>query len=145
MNAKEYLGQAYRMEQRVQSKMDQIAALRSMATCVTTCIGREPVSHTRNNTAMQDTVGRIMEAEQELNEEIDALVDLKREIKQTIDQVPDVTLRLVLEKRDLCFQKWEQIALDMYYSLRSVQEKHREAVRIVQQILDERVREDERQ
>ena len=145
MNAKDYLRQAYRLEQRVQSKLEQIEALRSMAAGMTSSLGPEPVSQTRNHTAMQDTVVRIMEAEQELNGEIDALVDLKREIKQTIDQVPDVTLRLVLEKRDLCFQKWEQIALDLYYSLRSVQEKHREAVRIVQQILDERVREDERQ
>lgn len=47
-------------------------------------------------------------------------------------------MRLVLEKRNLCFEKWEQIAVDMYYSLRSVQEKHREAVRLVQEILDER-------
>ena len=138
MNAKEYLRQAYRLEQRVQSKLEQIEALRSMAANVTSSISREPVSHTRNNTAMQDTVVRIMEAEKELNDEIDALVDMKREIKQTIDRVPDVTLRLVLEKRDLCFQKWEQIALDMFYSLRSVHEKHREAERIVQEILDGR-------
>ncbi len=145
MDAKEFLNRAYRMEQRVQSKLEQIEALKSLATHVTASFGSEPVDRTRNNTAMQDTVGRIMEAEKELNDEIDALVDLKREIKQTIDMVPDITLRLVLEKRDLCFQKWEQIALEMFYSLRSVQEKHREAVRAVQQILDERVREDERQ
>ena len=138
MNAKEYLNQAYRMEQRVKSKLDQIEALRSMASSVTSSLGTEPVVHTRNQTSMQDTVIRIMEAEQELNDEIDALVDIKRDIKQTIDLIPDVTLRLVLEKRDLCFQKWEQIAVDMYYSLRSVQEKYREAVRAVQKILDER-------
>ena len=138
MNAKEYLNQAYRMEQRVQSKLEQIEDLRSLASHVTSSIGSEPVVHTRNNTAMQDTVIRIMEAEQELNAEIDELVEIKQDIKRTIDLVPDVTLRLVLEKRNLCFQKWEQIACEMYYSLRSVQEKHREAVRIVQEILDER-------
>ena len=144
MNAKEYLNQAYRLEQRVQSKLAQIEALRSMAANFSLAVDREPVSHTRNHTAMQDTVLRILEAEQELNDEIDALVDMKREIKQTIDQVEDITLRLVLEKRDICFEKWEKIALDMFYSLRSVQEKHREAVRAVQEILDAGAREDER-
>lgn len=138
MNAKEYLQQAFRLEQRVQSKLAQIEALRSMAANVSLAVDREPVSHTRNHTAMQDTVLRILEAEQELNDEIDALVDMKREIKQTIDQVEDITLRLVLEKRDICFEKWEKIALDMFYSLRSVQEKHREGVRAVQAILDAR-------
>ena len=144
MTAQEYLSRAYRMEQQVESKLQQIEALRSMAESLTSCIGTEPVSHTRNHTAMQDTVLRILEAEQELNDEIDALVDMKREIKQTIDQVEDITLRLVLEKRDICFEKWEKIALDMFYSLRSVQEKHREAVRAVQEILDAGAREDER-
>ena len=138
MNAKEYLNQAFRMEQRVQSKLEQLEALRSLAAHVTSGFGSEPVVHTRNNTSMQDTVIRIVEAEQELNREIDELVNTKQEIKRTIDQVPDVTLQLVLEKRYLIFLKWEQIACDMYYSIRSVQEKHREAVRIVQQILDER-------
>ena len=138
MDAKEFLNRAYRMEQRVQSKLEQIEALKSLATHVTASFGAEPVDRTRNNTAMQDTVIRIMEAEQELNREIDELVDTKQEIKRTIDLVPDVTLRLILEKRNLCFEKWEQIAIDTYYSLRSVQEKHREAVRIVQAILDQR-------
>ena len=138
MNAKEYLNQAFRMEQRVQSKLEQLEALRSLAAHVTSGFGSEPVVHTRNHTAMQDTVIRIMEAEQELNREIDELVNTKQEIKRTIDQVPDVTLQLVLEKRYLIFLKWEQIACDMYYSIRSVQEKHREAVRIVQGILDQR-------
>ena len=138
MDAKEFLNRAYHMEQRVQSKLEQIEALKSLATHVTASFGAEPVDRTRNNTAMQDTVIRIMEAEQELNREIDELVDTKQEIKRTIDLVPDVTLRLILEKRNLCFEKWEQIAIDTYYSLRSVQEKHREAVRIVQAILDQR-------
>jgi len=138
MDAKEFLNRAYRMEQRVQSKLEQIEALKSLATHVTASFGAEPVDHTRNNTAMQDTAIRIMEAEQELSREIDELVDTKQEIKRTIDLVPDVTLRLILEKRNLCFEKWEQIAIDTYYSLRSVQEKHREAVRIVQGILDQR-------
>ena len=138
MNAKEYLNQAYRLEQRVQSKLEQIEALRSLASHMTAGLGQEPVVHTRNNTSMQDTVIRILEAEQELNREIDELVDIKAEIKRTIDLIPDVTMRLVLEKRNLCFEKWEQIAVDMYYSLRSVQEKHRVAVRLVQEILDER-------
>ena len=47
MNAKEYLKQAYRVEQRVKSKLDQIEALRSMASSVTSSIGTEPVVHTR--------------------------------------------------------------------------------------------------
>ena len=35
MTAKEYLGQAYRIDQRINSKMEQVAALRSLATKAT--------------------------------------------------------------------------------------------------------------
>lgn len=91
MNAKEYLSQAYRLEQQVESKLRQIEALRSMAEGLNACIAAEPVKHTRNVTAMQDTVVKIVEAEEELNGEIDRLVDLKEEIRETIAQVKNVT------------------------------------------------------
>ena len=138
MNAKEYLSQAYLMELQVESKLQQIDALRSTAEGLNRCIAAEPVTHTRNVTAMQDTVNKIIEAEEELNGEIDHLVDLKREIKETIDQVKNVTYRLILEKRHLCFMKWEQIACDLGYTARWSQIRHREALRVVQGILDRR-------
>lgn len=138
MNAKEYLGQAFLMEKQVESKLQQIAALRSVAEGLNQCIQSETVSHSRNVSAMQDTVCKIIEAEQELNTEIDALVDLKSEIKGTIDQVRKVTYRLILEKRHLSFLKWEQIAADLGYTVRCLQIRHREALKVVQEILDKR-------
>ena len=52
-----------------------------------------------------------------------------------IDRVEDVRVRLILEKRYLCFRDWREIAAEMNYSLRYVQEKHREGLRAVQRIL----------
>ena len=135
MTAQEYLSRAYRMEQQVESKLQQIEALRSMAESLTSCIGTEPVSHTRNVTSMQDTVNKIVEEEQALNARIEELVDIKREIADTISRVSNVTYRLILEKRHLCFQMWEQIACDMNYSVRSVQTKYGEALKVVERIL----------
>ncbi len=125
------------MEQQVESKLQQIEALRSMAESLTSCIGGEPVSHTRNVTSMQDTVNKIVEEEQALNAQIDELVEIKKEIAGTIAQVTNVTYRLILEKRHLCFQMWEQIAYDMNYSIRSVQTKYCEALKVVERILGE--------
>ena len=39
MNAKDYLRQAYLLEMQVESKLQQIEALRSMAESLTSCIG----------------------------------------------------------------------------------------------------------
>ena len=139
MKAKEYLNRAYRMEQQVESKLQQIASLRSMAQSLTTCLGAEPVSHTRNVASMQDTVIKIIEEERILTEQIDRLVDVKREIAGTISRVSNVTYRLILEKRHLSFQMWEQIACEMNYSIRSIQTKYGEALQVVESLLAEQV------
>ena len=138
MNAKTYLSRAYCIELQVQSKQEQIEALKSLACRVTAGAGREPVKKTRNVTAMQDTVVRILEAEEDLNRRIDDLVAMKLEIAETIDRVEDVTLRLILEKRYLAFLSWGQIAMDLHYSGRWLLKKHLAALAAVQQILDER-------
>lgn len=136
MNAKDFLSRAYCLEQRIQSKQEQIAYWRSLASKVTTSYGSEPVSHTRNVTSMQDTVEKILEAERELNRQIDELVDVKLETARVIDQVSNIHCRLVLEKRYLLFQHWEDISADMGYTVRWLQMKNREALDEVQEILD---------
>ena len=136
MNAKDFLSQAWHVEQQVQSKMEQIEALRSLACRMTAGFGNEPVSHTRNVTSMQDTIARILEAEEELNRRIDELVDRKMEVMRVIDQVKNVSLRLILEKRYLIFLSWERIAVDMEYSRRWTLTRHEEALQAVQEILD---------
>ena len=61
MNAFEFLSRAYRLELQVQSKSQQIADLRAMASHVSAFMGNESVSHTRDVTGMQNTVAKIVE------------------------------------------------------------------------------------
>ena len=136
MTALEFLSRAYRLDQQVQSKMQQISDLRSMASRVNVFIGNEPVSHTRDVTSMQSTVAKIIEEEERLNQEIDHLVDVKQEISEVISRVQDVTLRLILEKRYLLFQYWEKIAVDLNLTTRWIKERHKMALRVVDRILE---------
>ena len=137
MNAKEYLSQAYLLEKQVQSKQDQIRSYRELLTCINARLGEEPVKHTRNVEIMQDTILKIMAAEEELNRQIDALVDKKLEIAEVISRVQHVVYRLILAKRYLCFLSRERIAVDLNYSAKSVQRLHRQAIEAVQEILDQ--------
>ena len=50
MTAKEYLGQAYRIDQRINSKMEQIASLNLLARKATTVFSDMPGNSTRNIT-----------------------------------------------------------------------------------------------
>ena len=137
VSAQAFLSQAYCMELQVQSKLQQIANLRALATQVHSFSSTEPVSHTRDVTAMQDTIAKIIEEEKILNSRIDRLVDAKREIREVIDLVEDVTLRLILEKRYLLFQPWEEIAIDLGITSRWAKDRHKEALKVVDRILDE--------
>ena len=137
MDAKDYLSQAYLLEKQVRSKQDQIRSYRELLTSINAHLVDEPVKHTRNVEIMQDTILKIMAAEEELNLQIDALVDKKLEIAEVISQVKNVVYRLILEKRYLCFLSREMIAVDLNYSAKSVQRLHRQAIEAVQGILEQ--------
>ena len=138
MNARIFLSRAWNFELQVQSKLEQIEALKSLACRVNNGFGTEKVSASRNPSSMEDVILRIMELEGDLNRRIDELVAIKREIARTIDMVEDVNLRKKKEKRYLSFLPWEQIAVDLHYTGRWLRDKHVEALRAVQRILDER-------
>ena len=137
MNAKEYLGQAYRLDQEINAKLEQVGRLRALAEKVTVSYEGEAVGRTRNVTSLQDTIVRILEAEQALNAQIDRLVDVTMEISDTISRVHNINYRLILEKRYLCFEDWDSIAAEMNYSRRSVEMKHKSAVAVVDRLLQE--------
>ena len=74
---------------------------------------------------------KIVDLENEIDAAIDALVDLKRDIIQVINQVGNSEYRLLLEKRYLRCEPWEEIAVAMQYSLRYIHKLHGEALKVV--------------
>ena len=138
MTAEEFLGQAYRLDQRINSKLQQIDSLRGLTQKVTQSYDNEVVSRTRNVSSLEDAIIRLMEAEEELNRQIDQLVDTKIEIGKLIEKVHNESYRLLLEKRYLCFLSWDQIAAEMHYSRRWVLNKHERALEVADKLLREK-------
>ena len=66
---KEYLSQAFRIDQRIQSKMEQVASLNDLATRATATYSDMPGSETRNLHRMEDAILSIIELEAEINED----------------------------------------------------------------------------
>ena len=129
MTAKEYLGQAYRLDQRINSKLEQVMSLRDLTTKATATMSDMPGGGSRNVYRMQDIIEKIIDLEDEINQDIDALVDLKREMVATIKAVADPECQTLLELRYLCFKTWEQIAVDMQYSTRNIYKLHDRAIK----------------
>jgi len=128
MTAKEYLGQAYRLDQRINSKLEQVMSLRDLTTKATATMSDMPGGGSHNVFKMQDIIGKIVDLENEINADIDRLVDLKRDMVAVIKAVVDPECQTLLELRYLCFKPWEQIAVDMGYSVRQLYRLHDEAL-----------------
>ena len=136
MEAKEYLNQVYLLDLQIQNKVDQVARMRARVVDVRRALGADRVQNNGPVSTMEDSVIRILEEEAEINREIDRLVDLKKEIRETIGQVGDVIQRMILEKRHLNFEKWEAIQVEMKLSRSWVYKMYHLALAEVQQILD---------
>lgn len=131
MTAKEYLGQAYRIDQRINSKIEQIASLNLLACKATTVFSDMPGNTTRNIHRMEDVIIKIVDMESDLNKDIDRLVDLKKEIAYVIHGIANLEYQTLLELRYLCFKTWEQIAVQMGYGIDNIYKLHRSALKEV--------------
>ena len=129
MTAKEYLSQARFLDDRINSKIQQISSLNELATKCTATISDMPHSPNIAGSTMADAVCKIVDLQEEINKDIDRLVDLKREIMGVIKSVPNVEYQTILEKRYLCFISWEQIAVDMNYSMQHIHRMHSSALK----------------
>lgn len=138
MTAKEYLSRAYRIDQRINTKLMRISELRALAQKCTVAYGGERVAHTRNVASLEDSVMKIMEAEKELDVQIDLLVDTKKEIEGVIEQVPDADCRLLLEMRYLAMESWTEIACQMNTYRMRVYRLHDKSLELVAEVLQQK-------
>ena len=127
MTAKEYLTQYRALNDSINAKLGQVAELRRKAQTV----GGGSEGGARSS-APYDRIGeitaKICDREAEINREIDALVELQREISAKIARVDDSRLRLLLELRYLNCMTFERVAVAMNYSYMQVCRLHGRAL-----------------
>ncbi|MFR3337785.1 MAG: DUF1492 domain-containing protein [Ruminococcus sp.] len=131
MTAKEYLSQAYRLDNRIDSKIEQLKSLNLLATKCTSTLSDMPKSQSISNSRLEDTVVKIVDLQEEINMDIDSLVDLKRDIVKTIKSVQNPEYQIILELRYLCFKTWEEIAVQMNCSIDNVFKIRKNALKSV--------------
>jgi len=128
MNAKDYLSQAYRIDQRINSKIEQVRSLRVLAVKASSTLTKTPVQKTRNVHRMEDTVAKLVDLESEINADLNRLVNLKCEIVTIIKCVSVSEHQTLLELRYLSFWTWEEIAVALHFDLRHVYRVHGRAL-----------------
>lgn len=136
MKAKEYLQQARFLDNRINSKIQQIESLNDLAASCSAVIDDMPRNPNRGGSRMADAVIKIISLQEELNQDINAIVELKREIMGVIKAVSNAEYQTLLEKRYLCFISWEQIAVDLNYSIQHTYRMHDAALKEIDCILE---------
>ena len=131
MTIKKYLSQAYRIDQRINSKLEQVSSLRELAVKATSTLSDTYSSGNGNKQKMEGVIVKIIDLEHEIDEEIDRLVDLKQEIVSLIKQVKNPEYQTLLELRYLNFKTWEQIATEMHYSIQHTFRIHDKALSLL--------------
>ncbi len=132
MTAKEFLGQAYRLDQRINSKIEQLSKLNDLATKATSTLTGMPHNPNKATSTLENTITKIVDLQKEINDDIDRLVDVKAEITRVIKSVENVDQRLILEKRYLCWASWPEIAVELDVSNRRLYYLHDLALEEVQ-------------
>ena len=135
MTAKEYLMQYRSAVRRAEAALDHIAELRAIAERITPVPGGSGGSHTGDR--LGAAVARLVDCEAKLDGEIELLAAAEHEIMRTICAVQDERLQLVLYRRYILGEKWEQIAVNLNLDYRWVLRLHGRALAAVADVLKE--------
>lgn len=136
MNAKQYLQQAYRLNELINSDLLELQNLRCLSTSISSDMSQERVQSTKQSDKIGGVVAKIVDLDNQINAEIDQFVDLKKEIRGKITAIENPDDRLVLQERYLNFMTWERIAEAMHFTTQWVHEIHKRALRSLEKILN---------
>lgn len=136
MNAKEYLSQAFNLDQRINCKLEQVSVLRDLALKTTSVLQDEKVQGTKQRSPMENALVKLMSLEDEIKADIDQLIGLKRELASFVSKIDNSSHRLLLELRYLGGSTWEEVAAVMGYDLRWTYRLHKKALKEANKLLE---------
>ena len=129
LNAKQYLRQLRRLNNIVQSKLDQVETLRSLAQKITYVPKNVKVQESIPEDKMTEIISKIVDLQKELKTDVDNLLDLKLKITHQINSLDNDDYKLLLMLRYLNFKTWEEIAVEMGCSYQWVHVLHSRALK----------------
>lgn len=129
MTAKEFLKQAYRLNELINSDLEELQNLRELSRSVSAPVLEEKVSRTKcTDPPFEKYVIRIVDLEQQIQQEVERLIKLKSDIREAINQMKNVDEKLLLRYRYINFLNWEEICVNLNVSMRTVHRLHSSAL-----------------
>lgn len=106
---------------------EEVEQLRTRACKVTPSLTGMP-GGASDGQSLPRAVEEIVQAQQELQAQINQCGAVRREIVSTLDQVSNPRDHEILRRKYLLNETWEKIAVTMYYSYKQVRRRHRACV-----------------
>lgn len=133
MNAKQYLKQAYRLNELIECNKQEIDDLYELSISIagTDCSKDRVQTSPQNAAAFVKIVEKIVDLENVINDEIEQMLNLKLEIRTVINEVQDNNEKLLLKYRYLNFMQWDEVCEKMNIAMRTSQRIHAEALKHV--------------
>lgn len=136
MNAEQYLLQITEAEQKIEDNIAEIQRLETMADNISPHLSEVKVQSTPNPHRAQEVWARLIDLQNELLDEIDALTDLQKEVKQTLGKLPpseyDVLHRIYVLRQSI-----QLIATKTHYSRPTIYKIKDRGLAMLQKILDD--------
>lgn len=128
MNAEQFLKQAYKLNEQIKCDKEELESLRSLAESVSGDMTQERVQTSTVGDKTVNIIAKIVDLESEIKSEIETFIELKKEIRDTINQLESVNEKLVLKYRYLLFCQWDEICDKLNYSRRQIRRIHDSAL-----------------
>lgn len=122
------LKQIKKLDVLINSKLEEIESLKTLATKVNAPLNQERVQSSGSNDQLGECVAKIVDLQNEINDDIDAFINLKREVMRKIDSIDNSQYCDLLYKRYFEYKTWECVAEEMNLSREWVRNLHNRAL-----------------
>lgn len=136
--AQRYLEQVEMLDVIIKNKLIEQRQWMDIALGITANMEGERVQSSGSQSKMADAVNKCVDMEAEIDDLVDKLIDTKREVIQTIEQVDSPIEYNVLHMRYIQFRELQEIADNYGKEYSWATTTHGRAIANVQKILDQR-------
>ena len=138
MNAKEYLRGLSREEARIKAKKERLSIMQDLARSVSSpSFSDLPKGKGSEHPRLEETIVKMLSLEEEIKRDEDELTERKTEALDYIGKIKEPDYQTVLISRYFRNESWEEISLNMFYSLRWVYSLHGYALEELDRVINE--------
>lgn len=132
MTAKQWLGRARNIDHEIDNLIREKQRAKDRLTKITQSYESDGAQMTKD----PHKFDRLAELENEIDQQVDELVETKREIMAVIKRLKNRPQRMALQDYYIAMMTWEETAVDLHYSFQGVMQLRKRAIAEVEKLIN---------